>query len=328
MTSTNKYLLAFIGLSGILGLAVFATLQKFLPMLLKHAVYYCQALGHSLSVRIPHQIGSIALILLFIVSVLVTIRLLVSYRTIQLVRKRLHTKIKTHPVFATLIEKLGIQDKAFLVDDQRPFAFCHGIRSPTIYVSTALMELLTDIELEIVLKHEMYHLRQQDSLTLFLASVTKSLFPFFPILSDLIENYRVEREIQADQEAVAGMDGSRHLIAVLKKLLSSDPIPRYSFSPAIADHDSLEQRIKALTKKSPLKARFNRKRIMISLFSIGLFFSLIMLPVQAVEIHGQENDVMMVCLKDDTCSMWCKENETTTPYTKAPNSSVLYTPAQ
>lgn len=324
----NKYLLVFTSLSGFLGLTLFVVLQKYLPILLKHVVYYCQALGHSLSVRIPHQIGSIMLIaLLFVISVLI-VRLFISYLKIYLLRKQLSTKIEKNRIFAKLTKKLDLHDEAFLVKDKSPFAVCHGIRSPKIYISTGLVQMLTEPELEAVMRHEGCHLQERDSFIMLLASIAQSTFPFFPLLSDLTQNYRVEREIQADQEAVKGMSTSKHLIAVLKKMLSCDPAPSYSFAPAIADHDTLEQRIKALIKKSSPKARLRWNSIIISLFSVGLLFNLIMLPVQAVEVHGQEEDIMMVCLQYDSCSMWCKENETTTPYTKAPNSSVLYTPAQ
>ena len=91
------------------------------------------------------------------------------------------------------------------IQSEKPFAFCFGIRSPKIYVSSALISLFTKDEFETILCHEKHHLESRDALTLLVAHMVESLFPFFPLLSDLIMAYRTEREMLADRAATQGV---------------------------------------------------------------------------------------------------------------------------
>ena len=328
MIKPSKYLLAFASLSVLLGAGVFVASQKFLPILLQHTVYYCQSALHSFSMQIPGGVGSLLTgVLLLLIGYAVT-KLMVAYIKVISFRKKLHSHTKANQVFQALAAKLNLQRSAFLVENKKAFAFCHGIRHPKIYISTTLFGIMNSSELEAILRHEQYHLEHKDPFIMLLAEIAQSLFPFFPLLSDLIHNYRIEREIQADHVAIHALGTSKSLVSVLKKLLLCEPIEQYAFAPALADHETLEVRIKALIKKDYHFMKFSILNILISILSISTFVLLAVVPVHAIEMHDQKDDVMMVCLQNDACAAWCKETATVVPpMTTAPNASTSFTPA-
>lgn len=176
-------------------------------------------------------------------------------------------------------------------------------------------------ELEAILIHEKYHLEHRDGLIMLFATTTKSLFPFFPLFKDLVKNYQIEREVQADHAAIQKVGRPQSLISVLQKLLMYEPIKDLAFMPAMADPDTLEFRIKALVGTTLPAKGYSKFNILLSILSMAILTTLLIVPVQAVEIHDQGVDVMMVCLENNQCASWCKENSTIVPFTPAPNAS-------
>lgn len=325
MIKLSKNLLTFLSLAFFLGLSVFTASQRILPLLLEHSVYYCQTFIQSLSLRIPHQIGLVIPILLAALVLVAAMKFLIIYVQTYRLRKKLMAKSQSHTGFSKLLKRLGLTSQTYLIEDDKPFAFCFGIRSPKIYVSTATLSLMNERELEAILLHEKYHLDNKDTLTMLLASISQSLFPFFPLISDLLHNYRIEREIQADREAIGKLGDSAVLISVLKKFLTQ-PAIAIATAPAIADADTLESRIKALVKHDLSFRKFRIINIFLSMIAVVALGTMILVPAHAIEIHTDNQDVMMVCLQGDACSAWCKEHNTVRPYSQTPNASYPYTP--
>src|SRR3989344_2565960 len=305
MIRINKNLIAFAGLISLLGVSTLIVLQKLIPFA-KHTSYYCQSLVNSFSMPISHYVGAIPFVLLFIFSAVAAIKLFIILIKAQFLKRNLIKKSRTDPSFSALLEKLQLTNKTYLVESNKQFAFCLGIRTPKIYISTALTSLLSIQEVEVVLRHERYHLENRDSLTMIIASIGESLLPFFPLLSDFLHNYRIEREIEADKEAVRGLGNSYPLISVLKKLLTTPSLATMTVS-AIADEDTLESRIKALVKKDYRFKEFKAKHIIISLFSAFIMSVIMLAPVQAVEVHRQGQDIMMICPHGSLCISECKQ---------------------
>lgn len=323
----NKYVLAFTSIFLILGVVTFVVSQKF-SSLLTHTVYYCQAFISSLSFQIPHNLRLFLPILIGLIPVIFVIRLGVLYFSIKKLKKEQVIKDKGYKGFNSLVRELRLVDKAFLVAGNKPFAFCLGVRNPKIYVSTTLIRLVNPKELKAILLHEKNHLEKKDTTTMFLAKVTEFLFPFFPIISDLTQSFILEREINADKAAINGLGSSKPLFSALKKLLLYNSSHDFSFIPSIGQSKTLEIRIKTLINKSTPYKRFNPLNVVISLLSIGILSLVIFAPVNAMELHDQEEeeDVMMVCLAGGECNKWCEENKTVIPETIAPSTSYLSSP--
>lgn len=68
-----------------------------------------------------------------------------------------------------LAEHLRLANRVDVVRSEQPYAYCYGLLRPRICLSTGLVHLLDDEELEAVLLHERYHLQNYDPLKIVLA---------------------------------------------------------------------------------------------------------------------------------------------------------------
>ena len=322
MIRINKNLFIFAGLIFLLGTSVLIFLQRFLP-LLSHISYYCQSVANSLSLPIPYFLGIIPFFIFSLILTIAVIKLFVIYVRVQLSKRTLLKKSKSRIGFNSLIKRLRLEDKIYLIEAEKQFAFCLGIRAPKIYISTSLVRKLTKKELEAVLLHERYHLRNRDTFTMLIASLGESLLPFFPLFSDFLHNYRIEREIRADAEAIQELGSKEPVISVLRKLLSTPSFPIVAVS-AIADQDTLEPRIKAIVKNDFNFRRFSLKHIFVSIVSIIVMSIITLAPVHAMEIHGMGEDVVMICPHDDSCLKMCQQAYSAKK--KNYSQDVLFTP--
>ncbi len=309
MIRINKNLLIFSCLIFLLGISYLLFLQRLFP-LISQTTYYCQSFINSLSLPIPYYLGVIPLLLFSLLLFAATAKLLSIYVSVQLAKKEFVKHSRSNSDFNILLDKLQVKDKTYLIKSEKQFAFCLGIRQPKIYVSTSLVKLLTLRELEAVLRHERYHLNNHDTLTMLIASIGESLLPFFPLLSDFLHNFRIEREIEADKEAIHGLGDSYPLISVLKKLLTT-PSPATVAVSAIADEVTLEPRIKALIQKDIHFKKFKAKHIFISAFSAFIMGIIVFSPVQAFEINHRGQEVVMICPHDSSCMNACKQKYST-----------------
>lgn len=324
MIRTNKNLIIFLILTLILGALSFFVLQKLFP-LVSHTIYYCQSFLNSLSFPIPYYLSVLPFILFFTILFTAVLKLFIIFAKVQLSKKKLLKKCKSNMNFLSILGELHLTEKAYLIESEKQFAFCLGIRHPRIYISTNLIKGLSKEELEAVLRHERYHLNNRDTLTMLIASIGQSLLPFFPILSDLLHNYRIEREIRADAEAIKGIGDKEPLISVLKKLLITPSVAMVTVS-AIADHDTLEPRICALVKKDFHFRRFSLKNIIISLASVFVISIISLTPTQAFEVRNLGEDAMMICPSGAECLSSCKQKYFVP--IRNYSESLLYTPIQ
>ncbi len=323
MIKINRNLLNFTTLGLFLGIGVLVMLSKLIPLFLQKSVYFCQQFINSFSIQIPNQIGLGLLGIMFIILLLALKKFIFTFVEVRRLRSQLILHSKTNKTLGNILKKLHLQKNVYVVQSENSFAFCYGIRFPKIYVSTSLIEMMSKKELEAILLHEQYHLKNRDSLTMLIASFTQLLFPFFPLVTDFLDQYKINREIEADKEAVQKLGDSAPLILVLKKFLEL-PSPTIATAPAIADYDTLGPRIRALVKqeKNPLNLKISHA--FISFFFIAIFGTMIITPVRAIEMHIPQQDATMLCLQGDTCAEWCKQHNTVIPYSN--HSSQLYSP--
>lgn len=302
MIKINKNLALFSGLFLIIGTILLLLIQRFSPAI-SHAAYYCQSFITSQIISIPQYVSVIPLISIAMILGFAVIKLLASTLKIQILKKKLRRGIvKRHKIYK-LIKNLNLEKRTALIKSGKKFAFCLGIRNPKIYISTGLASHLSLKEIEAVLRHEQYHLENHDTITMIIASAVRSMFPFFPLLDDLIKNYRIEREIQADLFAIKKVEDSQPLISALKKSLTFPTVSTVTLA-AIADYDTLEPRIYTLLNKNYSRRRFTIKRLLITLFSLFIIGAVIVIPVNAKELHHEDHDVMIYCT-DGACMNSC-----------------------
>lgn len=325
----NKYLIQ-IGLYFLLLSVICVTLvQKYAPFLLHTTIYYCQEIIKSLnSQNLPHNSNLIFLVPVFFILLFVGIRLIATIAQLITIDRSLnHQKITYRSRrLNVLVKKLHLVDKIVIIDNKQPLALCYGLMKPKIYLSTKLLESMSPAELEVIINHEKHHLNHNDTRTILFAHIIQNTFPLLPILSDLVKNLRIEREIAADNYAASG--GKRqHVAAVLKKLLLY-PQPTFAYFPSLAAEDTLTARIESLFFKKKFTAKYSLKNITFSVFSIFILLGLILTPVQAIELHTETSDAIIVCVNNQQCAIQCKETlRKRQNMSPNPNKSIPYSPA-
>ncbi len=330
MIRVNKNIFKFLSIILLSGAFLIIILQKISP-LLSHTVYYCQTYINSISISIPYLMTVLPVILFFSLLKIALGKGVFVVVKAQTLKKKLMENVTSDKKFSKALMKLKLQEKTMLIKSNKPFAFCLGIVRPKIYISTKMISLMDKAEVEAILRHEKYHLENKDSFVMLLASMGESLLPFFPLLSDLLHNYRIEREVKADNEAIKELGHSASIVSVLRKLLA---YPSFATIPvsAIADQGTLEPRIRAIVKKDFQFKKYKVKNMLISFLSLTVLSFTIIAPVQAFDLHDEKNDIMMLCPNGDSCAKWCTENNTVIPqYSSMPlslkqNSSQSFSP--
>ena len=327
MRKINSYLWIFLGIFVVLATLTYNACSKYIPFFLHNTVYYCRQFIESVSLQ-PLQLniklfslwGLVALGLYVAVRIFLTV-----WRIIQQ-HKSLEQKTTRNHYILPIIKKLQLQNKVRVIQDSRMGAFCFGVTSPKIYISTQMISVATTDEVEVVLRHEKYHLENNDTLVMLFAVFVESLFPFFPLLNDFISHYQTNRELQADKSAFSAMEqGKDHLRSILTKLLHYDIYPAYVTAPSFADTHTLETRIHMLIQKATVTPSFSIKNVIISVVSVMILGALAMAPVQAVEYHNSGEDAVMACINSrGNCTNTCQQN--ITPMETSFQSSRQYSP--
>jgi Zn-dependent protease with chaperone function len=123
---------------------------------------------------------------------------------------------------------------AFLIEDDRPLAFCAGLLRPRVYVSTGALALLDVPALDAVLVHERHHARRRDPLRLAAGRVLARALFFMPGLRELARRHQALAELSADETAIRSAPGSRSALA--RAMLSFSGSEAVGFDAERVDH--------------------------------------------------------------------------------------------
>jgi Zn-dependent protease with chaperone function len=112
-----------------------------------------------------------------------------------------------------VIRRLPGYPSVLLVDATAPVAFCAGWLRPRVYVSSGVLERLSECELRAVLAHERQHWALRDPLRLAVGRVLCQALFFLPVLNALHSDYAEAAELTADAAALVELDGARGALA-------------------------------------------------------------------------------------------------------------------
>lgn len=159
------------------------------------------------------------------------------------------------------------------VDTPQVFSICIGLLSPKIIISTGMISILGDPELEAVIAHEASHARRRDPLRCLIARTLATATYFVPAVSDLAESAVEGTEVIADM-AACQVAGRRALLKALvvsteARLTLSDMVSQ------IASSQTMGVRLHVL--ETGLLPSF-RPRCRSSLVSIVIAFAIAGLP--------------------------------------------------
>ncbi|HEV2059684.1 MAG TPA: M56 family metallopeptidase, partial [Solirubrobacteraceae bacterium] len=114
-------------------------------------------------------------------------------------------------------------------------AFCAGLISSRIYVSTGALAALDGDELQAVVTHERHHARQRDPLRIFVARVLADAMFFLPAARRLGERYASLAELAADGAAVRAAGNAAPLASALLSFQAANPAVA-GIAPERVDH--------------------------------------------------------------------------------------------
>ncbi len=135
-----------------------------------------------------------------------------------------------------IVERRSVDDIMVAVaDEQQPVAFCAGLISPRIYVSTGALAALDGDELQAVVTHERHHARQRDLLRIFVARVLADALFFLPAARRLGERYASLAELAADRAAVRAAGHAGPLASALLSFEAANPAV-VGIAPERVDH--------------------------------------------------------------------------------------------
>lgn len=182
--------------------------------------------------------------------------------------------------FGQLTAHLGLQDRVSLLDSASPLCFCLGLFRPRIFISTGLVEILTEEECEALLLHEEYHLKSRDPLKILVGRLTVLAMVVFPVLRDIFERYLREKEVAADESAVRHQGHSRGIASALVKLLELEVPTNPSPAMAAGADEALSYRIDRLSgQTTPRQPLLSLWRIVASVFVVGVTLAALLLPL-------------------------------------------------
>jgi Zn-dependent protease with chaperone function len=132
-----------------------------------------------------------------------------------------------------------------------------GSRRPVLLIDRTLLDRLDGGELEGVLAHELAHLRRRDNLVAAIVGTVRDLTFFIPGSGWALTHLHRERELAADQAAVAVTGRPGALASGLLKVIEAGPDARNPCA-ALAPTGTLVSRVEALVDERPPPSRGRR----------------------------------------------------------------------
>ena len=184
--------------------------------------------------------------------------------TAILIRRLVAQKIALPWSVEVAARGLDLDGQIDVVMDERPFSFCYWFLRPRICLSTALVERLDQDELRAVLYHERYHLRQRDPLRQIVARYFAAGLYVVPVVDELLSFHTLQKEIEADQEAVRASGDVRSLASALYKLLPDADDVSLGLLVPVSPLSVTEARIDQLVAGRPLSLALSPVSIVLS----------------------------------------------------------------
>jgi len=147
---------------------------------------------------------------------------------------------------ATVAERAGVR-RLDVIDATDAYSFTYGLGRPRVAVSRGLLDATTPEELEAVLLHERYHVRNLDTLKVLVARALAAAFFFLPALRHLRSRYLAARELAADRAALR-VAGAKPLAGALYKAVAGPPDTLLGAAAALGGSGVLEARLGQLER--------------------------------------------------------------------------------
>ena len=188
--------------------------------------------------------------------------------TASLIRPLLRRRLPVPPAVGQAADALGMTDRIDVVADPRAFSFCYWFIRPRICLSSGLLSRLDRDELDAVLLHERSHLRRRDPLRLLVARYFAAGLYVVPVVEELVEYYVLEKELEADQDAVRALGNVGPLARALYKVLPEADQVELGLLTPVGALSATEARIDQLVDGRALTLRVRPVSVALSVGAI------------------------------------------------------------
>lgn len=182
------------------------------------------------------------------------------------------------------VKRLPVKDTGgpvvLITDNNCKTAFTYGLFHPRIYISKGFIETMDASELKSVFLHELHHKKSKDPLKFFLLTVLKDMFFYLPMVKELADRARFNKECTADLSAVRSMKEPYSLASAIIKAARFGNAA-FSASSGLTDSGA-EERVRRLVGDSTATAPLVSAKA-VALSVAGIIFVLFSLsaPVYA-----------------------------------------------
>jgi Zn-dependent protease with chaperone function len=188
----------------------------------------------------------------------------------RLARHVRELELELPPTLVEAAGRIGLSGRLSLVDSEDSFSFAYGVVNPRVAISRGLLESASPVELDAVLEHERYHVRNLDPLKVLLARALPPAFFYLPVLGNLRGRYIAGRELAADRRAVQAC-GHKPLAGALLKVVRGPHWPELQAAAAIGGPELLDVRIAQLEQgREPPIERLSMRAILLSLLGVAV----------------------------------------------------------
>lgn len=218
-------------------------------------------------------------LVLIIGSVIALLRQVTGQRHLERVlsARRCTLDARTQQIVSTL----GAEGRIVATSDTAVYAFCSGLIRPRVYLSQGLLNLLSEEEIEAVMRHELHHVTQRDPLRFFASRVSRRLAVVFPVLAALDDRVRINAELTADRAALAVMP-LEALAGALIKVMRASPTTEYH--SIVAGLSPTDARVAALLGR-PMQVGIDRRDVFVSLLlAVSIVALLAWLAMQSLPL--------------------------------------------
>ncbi len=178
-------------------------------------------------------------------------------------RRRLRSQGKPAPIDAQqMVEQCralcGIDQTVDVIEtDLVSSPAAYGLLRPKILLPIGGWRDLDADERELVILHELAHLKHKDAWTNWLMALLAAVHWFNPLVHIAFARLRAEREVVRDCEAIAarpGVEPTRYAATILKMVPRvTSPQPRSSLSAMVSDQKTTRKRITMIMKNQSFK---------------------------------------------------------------------------
>lgn len=255
----------------------------------------------------------VSLALFQLLRFIISHRQLQGYQTERELPANLRATINKHNLSKDIVS---------VVKNTKLTAYTIGLFRPRIIISHTATAKLSRKQLEAVILHEWYHLRNRHVLWLLLSRLASSLFFFIPLVEYLARQLKIEFELAADSFVIEKQKTKNHLCDSLALNIQyvGGVIPHFATSP-------IEKRVEFLVGNKIPWEKIGIKHLGISLFSICLM--IVMTVIQPNQVFAnfiiEKNtvcDMETKCQITNCTNKQSQETHNMTPYNSTPFSHI------